>query len=94
MADTKCPKCRGEKIKKDGFYKGGQMFRCQNCNLRYSIKIANNYKEKSQKQLKVISDVIIIGLSIQAAAIRNNTSKSTVQYWVKNRKRIVEKILA
>ena len=77
---TKCRKCEGERIVKNGHHLGKQRYKCKECGFQFTRETARG-KDLETKCLAVI--LYVNGLSFRAIAKIVHVSHKTVYDWVK-----------
>jgi transposase-like protein len=78
----KCPKCKNQDTRKDGYAKGKQRFNCKNCNYHFTVEkkstVASEFLKKNALQL------YLEGLDFRAIGRFLQVSHVAVYKWIKD----------
>lgn len=77
--EVKCPRCHSNHIKKNGIYKGKQLYKCKECNKKFN-ELTNtpfHHTRLTYTQISEAYDCLINKLSIRKTASKLNVSTKT-----------------
>ena len=86
----KCPKCKSDHSRKDGFVKGKQRYKCKECNHHYSVELKSTAQPESVKRQAL--ELYLEGLGFRSIGRFLGVSHVAVYKWIKNFGKQVENL--
>ena len=86
----KCPKCKSDHNRKDGFVKGKQRFKCKQCNHRFTVELKSTAQPESTKRQALL--LCLEGLGFRSIGRFLGVSHVAIYKWIKSFGQQVEKI--
>ena len=78
----KCPKCKSQNIRKDGYAKGKQRFNCKNCNYHFTVEKKSTAASELLK--KNALQLYLEGLGFRSIGRFLEVSHVAVYKWIKS----------
>ena len=83
-----CPKCRSEKISKNGHNRGAQRYVCKECRVTFSEKPVQFSREVKKQAV----EMVLNGVGIRKTAKFVKSSPTSVINWLKEAHRILKAV--
>ena len=77
-----CPRCQGRNVRKAGFTKGKQRYKCKSCGVRFSNGDAR-MNHSFEKRLKVIK-MYLEGMGIRSIERAEGVLGALIVYWIRH----------